>query len=257
LATRTQRIPRVFTREDGRERIAIPFWHGVLFALGAIAIGFVMMTVALIVTIFAVVLATAHAPSMNAGHPVVAAAEVVFYAAGGWFAWWGLRKTNLRPFRGLTSRDGRVILIGVAALFAARVGMGIQLVLTNQTKHVQAGFEHFDVTSKTPGITTIAVSLAVLSLVVIAPIVEEIVFRGLLFGALAGRLGVLGSAIVTALLFGAVHGDPVLFPSLAAIGFIGALAYAATGNLWVSVALHAANNALGAVFIVASSLTKH
>ncbi len=247
----------MFTREDGRERIAIPFWRGVLFALGSIAIGIVVMTIALIVSIFAVVLITGNAPSMNAGHPVVAAAEVVFYVAGGWFAWWGLRKAGVRPFRSLTRRDGRAILIGVGAMFLLRIATGILLVLTDQTKHVQAGFEHFDVTSKTQAVTTISVGLAVLSLVVIAPIVEEIVFRGLLFGALAGRLGVLGSAAITALLFGAVHGDVVLFPTLVAMGFVTALAYAATGNLWVAIALHALNNALGAVFIVGGSLVKH
>ncbi|HWT06690.1 MAG TPA: type II CAAX endopeptidase family protein [Xanthomonadales bacterium] len=256
MATRTQRIPRAFTREDGRERIAIPFWHGVLFALGSIAIGMLAMTVAMILMIFAVVLITGNMPSTNPGHPVVAAAEVVFYVAGGWFAWWGLRKTGLRPFRKLTRRDARAIWIGVGALFVVRIATGILLVLTDQTKHVQAGFEHFDVTSKTQAITTISVGLAVLSLVVIVPIVEEIVFRGLLFGALAGRLGVLASAVITALLFGAVHGDLVLFPTLAAMGFVTALAYAATGNLWVAIALHALNNALGAVFIVGASLHK-
>jgi membrane protease YdiL (CAAX protease family) len=257
LATRTLRIPRAFTREDGRERIAIPFWRGVLYALGSVAMGFLAMMVALILAIFAVVLATGNMPSMNPAHPVAAGAEVVFYVAGGWFAWWGLRKTGLRPFRKLTGRDGRAILIGVAALFVARIGTGIELVLTNHTKHVQAGFENFDVTSKTPAITSIAVGLAILSLVIIAPIVEEIVFRGLLFGALAKHLGILASAIVTAILFGAIHGDLILFPTLVAIGFVGAIAYAATGNLWVAVILHAVNNALGAIFILGSSLTKH
>ena len=257
MATRTRRIPRAFTREDGRERIAIPFWHGVLFAIGSIAIGFAVGTLALLLMVAGVVLGTDHAPSMNSGHPVLAATGVVFYAAGGYFAWWGLRRSGRRPFRALTRRDGRAILIGIAMLFIARIGMAAQLIVTNQTKHVQAGFEHFDVTSKTPAITTIAVTLAVVSLVIIAPIVEEMIFRGLLFGALAGRLGVLGSAVITALLFGAVHGDPVLFPSLAAIGFIAALAYAATGNLWVSIILHGGSNAIGAIFIVAESLTKH
>jgi membrane protease YdiL (CAAX protease family) len=257
LATRTLKIPRAFTRADGRERTAIPFCPGVLFAVGSIAIGFAVGTLALFLMTFAVVLGTSHAPSMNSGHPVLAATGVVFYAAGGCFAWWGLRKCGRQPFRRLTGRDGRAILIGIAMLFIARIGMAAQLIFTNQTKHVQAGFEHFDVTSKTPAITTIAVSLAVVSLVIIAPIVEEMVFRGLLFGALAGRLGVLGSAVITALLFGAVHGDPVLFPSLAAIGFISALAYAATGNLWVSIILHAGSNAIGAIFIVADSLGKH
>ena len=257
MATRTVRIPRAFTRADGRERVAIPFWGGVLYALGSIAIGLLVMTVAMIVMIFAVVLMTGNMPSLNPGHPVIAAAEVIFYAAGGWFAWWGLRKTGIPALRKLAGNDVRAILAGVAALFVLRIGTGVLLVLTGQTKHVQAGFEHFDVTSKTPTITTISISLAVLSLVVIAPIVEEIVFRGLLFGALAARLGVVASALITALLFGAVHGDPVLFPSLAAMGFIAALTYAATGNLWVAIALHALNNALGAVFLLATTATRH
>jgi membrane protease YdiL (CAAX protease family) len=257
LATRTLRIARAFTREDGRERIAVPFWHGVLLVLGSIAIGLFVMTVAMILMIFAVVLITGNTPSMNPGHPVAAGAGLVFYVAGGWFAWWGLRKTGVRPFRKLTRRDGRAILIGVGALFLVRIATAILLVLTDQTKHVQAGFEHFDVTSKTQAVTATGAGLAIISLVVIAPIVEELVFRGLLFGALAGRLGILASAVVTALLFGAAHGDLVLFPTLVAMGVVTALAYAGTGNLWVAVVLHALNNGLGAIFIVGASLTKH
>jgi membrane protease YdiL (CAAX protease family) len=257
LGTRTLRIPRAFTREDGRERIALPFWHGVLYVAASIAVGFLAMMVALVAMIFAVVLVTGNMPSTTPGHPLLAASEVVFYVAGGWFAWRTLRKTGLRPFRRLTGRDGRAILLGVAALFVARIGTAVELVLTNHTKHVQSGFEHFDVTSKTPSITDISVGLALLSFVIIGPLVEEIVFRGLLFGALAKNLGVLGSAVITALVFGAVHGDVVLFPTLVAIGFIAAVAYAGTGNLWVAVILHALNNSVGAIVIVASSLAKH
>ena len=51
-----------------------------------------------------------------------------------------------------------------------------------------------------------------------------------------------------------MHGDAILFPTLAALGFVSAIAYAATGNLWVSVTLHAFNNAIGAVFHITTSL---
>lgn len=256
MATRTLRVPRAFTRQDGRERIAIPFWRGVLFALGSIVIGFIATFIAMIVLIVVAVLMTGEMPSKTPGHPLLAISEVVFYAAGGWFAWRGLRNKSIPALRRFTRRDVGAVLIGIGALFVLRIGTGILLVLTDQTEHVQAGFEHFDVTSKLPGITNLSVALAVLSLVVVAPIVEEIVFRGLLFGALAARLGVLASALITALLFGAIHGDPVLFPSLVALGFIAAIAYAATGNLWVSITLHAVNNSLGAIFLVVTSLTK-
>ena len=257
MATRTQRIPSAFTRADGRERIAIPFWRGVLFALGSVAIALLATFVAMVVLIVAAVLVTGEMPSTTPGHPLLAVSEVLFYAVAGFLAWFGLRTKEIPAFRKMTRGDVRVILIGVGALFAIRIGMAIQLVITNQTKHVQAGFEHFDVTSTVPGITGVSVAIAVLSLVIVAPIVEEILFRGLLFGALAPRLGVLGSALITALLFGAIHGDPVLFPTLAALGFVTALAYAATGNLWTAITLHALNNSLGAIFLVATSLTKH
>jgi membrane protease YdiL (CAAX protease family) len=257
LATRTLRIPRAFTREDGRERIAIPFWRGVLFALGSVVLGFAAAFVAMVVLIVAVVVITDKSPSVTPGHPLMAISEIMFYAVGGWLAWYGLVNKGIPAFRRLTRRDVGAIFIGIGALFVLRIGMAVFLVLTDHTKHVQAGFEHFDVTSKVPVITNLSVVLAILLLVVIGPIAEEITFRGLLFGALARRLGVLGSALITALLFGAVHGDLLLFPWLVALGFIAAIAYAATGNLWVPITLHAVHNSFGAAFLVATSLTKH
>ncbi|MEA2720301.1 MAG: protease family protein [Candidatus Eremiobacteraeota bacterium] len=257
MSARIASPPRVFTRADGRDRVAVPFWNGILSAAGAIAIGFVVATLAGIALTIAIVLATGHTPSLNPGHPFTAAIGLVMYAAGGWFAWWRLRKAGRNPFRALNAHDIRTIMLGIAVLVLVRVGTGIQLVLTHQTNHVQAGFEHFDVVTRAPTFTAIGVGLAILTMVLVGPLVEELVFRGLLFGALVQRVGVIASALATALLFGLVHGDPVLFPTLAALGFVAALAYAATGNLWVSIMLHALNNALGAVFLVGASLQHH
>jgi membrane protease YdiL (CAAX protease family) len=250
-------LARVFTRDDGRDLITAPFWNALLSAIGAIAVGFAASFVGTIVLVAAVVLATGRTPSLNPGHPLVDASELLFYLTGGAFAWWRLRAIGRHVIRKLTAPDVRAILIGIAALFAVRVGTVIQLLATHQTKHVQSGFEHFDVVTKQPAITAVGITLAVIAMVVAGPIAEEIVFRGLLFGALAPRLGVLAGALISALLFGAAHGDPVLFPTLAALGFVAALAYAATGNLTVSITLHALNNALGAVVLVASSLRHH
>jgi membrane protease YdiL (CAAX protease family) len=257
MSVRIASTPRVFTRADGRDRVAIPFWNGILSALAAIAIGFAVALVIGIVLTIAVVLATGNTPSVTPGHPFTATIELVMYAAGGWFAWWRLRKAGRNPFRPLHAHEIRTVMIGVAVLVLVRIGTGVQLLLTNQTKHVQAGFEHFDVVTHAPTITAIGVSLGVMSMVMLAPIVEETIFRGLLFGALVQRLGVLASALITALIFGAVHGDPILFPTLAALGFVAALAYAATGNLWVPITLHALNNALGAISLVGASLKHH
>ena len=250
-------LPRIFTRDDGRDGIAVPFWNGLLSAIGTVAIVTVALFVVMIVLLLTVVLATGRMPSLNAGHPLLATSEAVAYAFGGWFAWHRLRTTGKTAFRAITRRDRRAILIGLGALLLARIGTGIQLALTHQTKHVQSGLENFNVVTSFPVMTAVGITIGVLSMVLLAPIVEEITFRGLLFGALAPRMGVLASAFLTALLFGAVHGDLVLFPTLAALGLINALAYAATGNLWVPIALHAANNTLGAIALVVTSLQHH
>lgn len=257
MSARTASPPRVFTRADGRDRVSVPLWNGVLSAVAAIAIAFVLAIAGAILLTIVIVLITGNTPSVKPGHPFESAIETIMYAAGGWFAWRRLRTTGRNPFRALTRPDARIILIGVAALVAVRIGTAIQLILTNQTKHVQSGFEHFDVVTQTPAITALAVTLTILTSVILAPLVEEIIFRGLLFGALAKPLGVLASAAITAVAFGAAHGDPILFPTLAALGFITALAYAATGNLWVPITLHALSNAIATTLIITTSLLHH
>ena len=215
------------------------------------------MFIGVIIATLAVVLATGNIPSISNGHPLTGVAQIIFYAVGGSVAWRFFRRTGRAVFSPLRRRDVHVIVTAIIALILVRVAVVIQLVVTNQTKHVQAGFEHYDVVAKQPSVTALSVVLAVVALVVIGPVVEEIVFRGLLFGALAPRLGTLAGALVTALVFGISHGDPVLFAALAAFGFVAALAYAATNNLAVPIVLHVVNNALGALLLITKALHPH
>ncbi|HTJ26899.1 MAG TPA: type II CAAX endopeptidase family protein [Candidatus Limnocylindria bacterium] len=228
------------------ERVAVPFWGGLLSAFGAVTIGMVIATITGVLLLFATVLVTGHEPSTAAGHPLSAAFGLIFYAAVGAIALPALQRQHRAFFRLPTAHDVRTILLGIAALLAVHIATGIQLVLTHQTKHVQSGFEHFSVATRTPSLTLATTILTALTLVILAPIVEEMVFRGLLFGALSPRIGILAAALISALIFGLVHGDAVLFPTLAALGLINALTYAATGNLVVPISLHALNNALAA-----------
>jgi membrane protease YdiL (CAAX protease family) len=85
------------------------------------------------------------------------------------------------------------------------------------------------------------------------------VFRSLRAGRIAigfwpGVLTALGSLGIG--LFAGIHGDAVLFPTLAGLGFVWALSYAATGNLAVPIVLHAANNAVGALALIAGSFAR-
>jgi len=247
------RRPGLFTRNDGRDRVAVPLKDGVLSALGAAGIQICVLFAALFVVIIAVFVTTHKQPSQNAGDPGFQAAVLLSYVSGGWFAWWRLRRGRPDAFRAFTRRDASTLLYGIGGLIVVDVLTTLLLNATHQSKHVQAGFEHFDLSSKVPGVTALAITLTVVSLVLVGPLVEEIVFRGLLFGALASRTGVFAAAIIVAGIFGIVHGDLVLFPTLAGLGFVSALAYARSGNLWTSVSLHALNNAFGAGVLVAAT----
>ena len=79
-----------------------------------------------------------------------------------------------------------------------------------------------------------------------APIAEEFFFRGFLFPALATVLGWIASAVVTGIIFGAIHlggTDAKLIPALMVLGALFCLLYKLTGSILPCIALHAVNNA--------------
>jgi membrane protease YdiL (CAAX protease family) len=78
--------------------------------------------------------------------------------------------------------------------------------------------------------------------VAVAPFVEELFFRGFVFGGLLGRWGVAGAALGSGALFGLVHfQDPsslAIIPGVALIGVIFASAYYYSGSLLPSFVAH-------------------
>jgi uncharacterized protein len=90
--------------------------------------------------------------------------------------------------------------------------------------------------------------LAAFLVVVVAPVVEEVFFRGLFYGSLRSRLSPLLATAGTGALFGAIHFTGTdtlpLLPLLAWVGVVWCVLYERTGRLWPAIALHAVNNAL-------------
>ena len=79
--------------------------------------------------------------------------------------------------------------------------------------------------------------------VVLAPLAEEGLFRGLLQPLLTRRAGATAGLALTALGFAALHGDLGTFVPLAIFSVALSLAYARTGTLWVAIGMHALFNA--------------
>jgi membrane protease YdiL (CAAX protease family) len=86
---------------------------------------------------------------------------------------------------------------------------------------------------------------------IIAPIVEEVIFRGLLYQWLRSRAGVVVAVLASAAIFGAAHVIPLLFPSLFVVGLILALAFEFSQSLWVTIALHMLQNGLAIIVLFA------
>jgi membrane protease YdiL (CAAX protease family) len=100
------------------------------------------------------------------------------------------------------------------------------------------------------------IALTVAAVVVLAPLGEELLFRGLLLRALVRRLRFWPSAIISALLFTAAHADAyLLWPralALAGTGVVLAWLYRWRGY-GASATAHATVNVVAAVALVASS----
>jgi membrane protease YdiL (CAAX protease family) len=87
--------------------------------------------------------------------------------------------------------------------------------------------------------------LLALLVVVGAPIVEELVYRGLIQGGLSPRIGVVRAVVFTAVMFTLVHLHPVEFPGLFAFALVLGWCRAKTGTLGLAIVTHVAFNAAG------------
>ncbi len=143
---------------------------------------------------------------------------------------------------GAATLVGASLLVAVLVRLTGRDGLPEQLILDEAL----AG-----------GLRT---ALAVLAAVVLAPIAEELLFRGLLYRALRRRRGVVGAALASSLVFSVVHLDvavtqPLALVGLVLVGCVLALALERTGGLLVPIAAHAAYNATALAAAIAAERT--
>ena len=82
------------------------------------------------------------------------------------------------------------------------------------------------------------------SAVIIAPLFEEIFFRGFMYQAFRKSMAVWLAAILSSLVFGIAHIDPAIIIPIALLGMILLGIYRWTGNLWSSIITHAGFNAV-------------
>ena len=94
----------------------------------------------------------------------------------------------------------------------------------------------------------LALAASAVLVCLLAPVVEELFFRGFFFRALRNWRGFWPAAILTGVIFGAIHwegsGAAGVIAPLMVLGFGLCLLYERTGSLYPCIALHAINNAI-------------
>lgn len=87
-------------------------------------------------------------------------------------------------------------------------------------------------------------TLAFVALVVLAPLAEEVLFRGYLYGKLRRYSGMIISSLVVSLAFGVLHGAWNVGIDVFALSVVACLLREVTGSVWAGVLLHAMKNGL-------------
>lgn len=149
---------------------------------------------------------------------------------------WGLRELGFtRPRRSLLHLLYQVPLAIIAgAGGAAAIGTALGM---------RPGGSGGTSVAATLSLGPAAIIVTILAAVLLAPALEEIVFRRVLLDWLVSRMPVPLAVVVSALAFAAVHVVPIAMIYVVFLGFFTALMRRWYGTLWAPLLLHATNNA--------------
>jgi membrane protease YdiL (CAAX protease family) len=139
------------------------------------------------------------------------------------------------------------------------VGIGLQLVALLPIGLLETIYGHTaeqDVVKTADRASGWQVPVLALTIVLLAPLTEELLFRGTLLRSLLRKVTPTVAVLISAVVFGLVHalGDPsigtmIAMPAIILLGIVSGYQAAQTGNLSRSILLHVGFNALSVVFL--------
>lgn len=165
--------------------------------------------------------------------------------------WIGLLVLALAKRRGITAydlgfrapRDWTSLPLAIVGAYACLLLYGVVVLIAEQVSgsdlsFIREGNQLPDDLPRTPLIWT----LLGISVVIAAPLAEELFFRGLLYRGVTGLAGPTVGIVVSGLAFSAVHANLSVVLPFALIGMIFARVYRSSGSLWTPIAAHAIFN---------------
>ena len=223
--------------------LALPERQALIAAVSAQALYWAVSFVVSIVLFYGNQAFVGTVPPHRPGSPIWGISLLCGTGTAAWFARSRLRRLGWRAFRAPTLRDAGVYagaVVAVAALYSL-----YEIIIRATGAHdVWSSFRGFSVRDPNQATVVLSNVLTLAGGCITVPLFEEPLFRALTFGGLIPRYGTLGAALISAMIFGAIHFDPLAFPLLTAFALIATASYALTRNLLVSMAVHATTNAV-------------
>jgi membrane protease YdiL (CAAX protease family) len=246
----------VTTDENGRPLATWPWWEAVLVTL----IGFVLGTFASL-PVFLLLGVTTSANGANGVSELAQGVVVDGVVLATLIYWLRRRHPSWKKIIGFPTRAAlpKEVVIGGLLGIGVRIAAGIASAIVLSLLGSLTGREVSIPEQVTSDLKPAAFVLFALYAVVVAPITEEFVFRGLLYRSIRDRRGVALGAIVSALAFGLVHFVPggtwegvlALQLTMVITGIGLALIYERRKNLVADIAGHAAFNLIAVVAVAA------
>lgn len=169
--------------------------------------------------------------------------EAVFFAPLHFFI---IKKYRLRPtqlgWKWIPLRESiKWILQGFGLLILFNI---IFVFLTEQFSALPPGFNEQEAHIPFFGNSAFDIALAVLVLVIIAPFIEELLFRGFLLQTFAARMKPFYASLLTAFIFAAVHFEFQSIGIIFVVSLILNWIFLRSGSVIPAIGFHMANNAL-------------
>jgi membrane protease YdiL (CAAX protease family) len=143
---------------------------------------------------------------------------------------------------------GRSLLLGISLLISAYPTVFAVGVLTSVLLKINPSTDVQEVMRIFENATAVTQRIPIILLAVaIAPVAEELAFRGYLYGVIKRFFGAVPALLLSGILFALIHLNlPSFFPLLV-LGWVFALAYELSGSLLVPMTMHALFNALNLI----------
>ena len=194
-------------------------------------------------------------PNRDTGGSLVFAGVTLLFEG-----WLGVTVWFLARRRGISGADlgldpprsWRWVGYAVAGAYASLIVYSVGVALAERLSGADLGvLKQGNGIPDLPSSTSLVWFILGFTVMAIAPLSEELFFRGFLFRAVQGRAGLVAGLLVSALAFAAFHLNVGVLLPFFAVGLIFAWAYHVSGSLWTPIAAHTIFNSIAFIATLA------